>query len=130
MSKRYTAQEMRNAAQHLVDNLWAKDSTIVAMLRQAADAEEELRTMRSTWLTPETSKELLADCVSKTKEIDELKARLEAVVKIAEEQFDIIFHSPMCWDEDENESHNLEQMKEMDALEMVVAAARGEGGAE
>ena len=60
--------------------------------------------------------------------IAELERRLEAVVKVAKEQFDYIFHSPMCWDEDENESHSLEQLREMEALEKVVATARGEGG--
>lgn len=89
----YKAHEMRNAATaveqswktngHLGSDAAAKD-LIVAMLRYAADAEEELQTMRCTWLTPETSKALFNDCVWKTKEIDELKARLKAVVKECE----------------------------------------------
>ncbi len=59
--------------------LWMNPNSAVLALRQAADTEEELRTMRSTWLTPETAKALFEDCKSKVKEIDELKARLSAV---------------------------------------------------
>ena len=167
---RFTAQEMREVAEGLVDSCVAdnisilvghgnlkvvKGDRIVAMLRQAADAENELAQLReeNAKLTNiiNTECNTCGDCARfgegctsgdvdgnedcracekfVPKEVAQLKARLESVVKVAKEQFDIIFHSPMCWDEDENESHSLEQLEEMDALEMVVATARGEGGA-
>lgn len=117
--KRYTEQEMREEAEYFdsvaneteeIRKIGLEEGeaipecfhrTICNMFRQAADTE---------------------------KENAQLKARLEAVVKVAKEQFEIIYDSPMCWDEDENEFHSLEQLKEMDALEMVVSTARGEGG--
>lgn len=84
-NKTYTAQEMREAAECLETfdfaNLKVDNNGVGEMLRQAANAEDELRTVKSTWLTPETSKALFNDCESKTKDLADLKARLEAVMK-------------------------------------------------
>lgn len=45
--KRYTAQEMKNAAKELSDLLPVDRMRIAAMLRQAADAEEELAKIKA-----------------------------------------------------------------------------------
>lgn len=93
--RKYTAQEMREKVKSIEQfpmmglELTSKEKLeLAAMLSQAADAEDDLRTMRSTWLTPETSKALFNDCVSKTSDLADLKARLEAVVKECEKMRD------------------------------------------
>lgn len=137
----YTAQEMREEADKLDEfcRVFEKKSRTPAMLRQAADDAAELAKAKRPDACPAnpTNKmcylpgEYCCDTVRYLqKENAKLKARLETVVKVAKEQFDYIFHSPMCWDEDENETHSLEQLREMDALEKIVAIVRGDAGKE
>ena len=69
--KRYTAQEMRDEANRLAEgekNCTGGESKHISMLRQAADAEEELSELRD-----QVNRDF-GESVS-------LKARLEAVVK-------------------------------------------------
>lgn len=100
--KRYAAQEMRELSNRIWDyekmssglelTINAEDyvdceatQNLIAMLRQAADAEEELAKYKSAYM------ELMTDSAKLIVENAQLKARLEAVVKecekINEEKF-------------------------------------------
>lgn len=100
--KRYTAQEMKNAAKELSDLRPVDRMRIAAMLRQAADAEEELEKVRASkerWMQyQETAAGERNACIDelrkKDAEITQLKARLGAVVKECEKQI------PECRGED------------------------------
>lgn len=99
--KRYTAQGMRDTAQCLhYNHPCALNSEAAAMLRQAADTEEELA---------------------------KLKARLEAVVKECETAYDMICDSCPCTHCDLTcgQVEEIVNKRQKD----ILRVARGEGGA-
>lgn len=129
---RFTAQEMREVAEGLVDSCVAdyisilvghgnlkvvKGDRIVAMLRQAADAEDELVQLRASkerWMQyQETAAGERNACIDELREKDaeiaQFKARLEAVVKECEK--------------------SIFSISQLDFRNAILRAARGEGGA-
>ena len=132
--KRYTAQEMRQTAgmdfyatKLGLDDRPGLTDEIRSMLRQAADAEEELATLKGKscpYALPggECSAEdrHFQRTVELERENAQLKARLEEVVKIAKNSG---WRLRDCDSESHRETHNF-------AIREILRAARGEGGAE
>lgn len=136
--KRYTAQEIERAIIHLekdendtlldvfiINNnssVELRTSDLVAMLRQAAAAEEELAKVKAQFELWKTNSQRAIDALSK--ELDstdinrkKLEARLEAVVKECGKQY---------WAEALTDYACEEHNKSVDA---ILCAARGNGGA-
>lgn len=100
--KKYTAQEMRNSA----DNCdWRTHPCIAAMLRQAADAEEELARIKKVIDDELKKQELCRKCEWRGRNI-----RGESACPCPEENHGVVF--------------------DIDVTDRILRAARGEGGAE
>ena len=146
---RYTAQEMRKMASGLEDNLnhgmervVIASPKLIAMLRCAADAEEELTNLKTTsgelekraleYADHGVSSPLLTNTIKRLiAERNSLKARLEAVVKECEKQI------PACRGEDckcnptdsgycDENCHD--EIIVHTAVTAILRAALGEGG--
>lgn len=138
--KQYTAQELREEADQFDDSdrpYWfsADDwNKISAMLRQAADAEEELAKVKASkdrWMQyQETAAGERNACIDELREKDaenaQLKARLEAVVKECE-------NIRVRCDKQMMFCHSIYKesiLAKKSVANAILRAARGEVGAE
>lgn len=154
--KRYTAQEMRKAADFFIRNAESVRQKVLsnsvlanihestAMLSQAADAEDELAQLEASkerWMQyHETAAGERNACIDELREKDaeiaQLKARLEAVIKIASESHISreVKHKGLrlyvCIDDFTTDLDMGEVVKSLNSIGSILRVARGEGGAE